>query len=61
MSYVDINGQNLTCEKSQRCGDGGFMPFGISGVLKGAAKCFYAYIGFDVIATTGYNLKKDFK
>ncbi len=53
MSYIDISGNNLTCEVSRKCGSGGFMPFGVQGVLKGAAKCFYAYIGFDVIATTG--------
>ncbi|XP_012225193.1 cationic amino acid transporter 2-like [Linepithema humile] len=57
---ADINNWKLepSCtEKNCPYGTGGFMPYGIRGVISGAATCFYGFIGFDCVAIAGEEAK----
>ncbi|XP_076953785.1 cationic amino acid transporter 4, vacuolar-like [Bidens hawaiensis] len=31
---------------------GGYLPFGVNGVLAGSATCFFSYVGFDAVTST---------
>ncbi len=52
-----INPLNYSLPAGPHTGLGGFFPFGVKGMLGGAAFMFFAYIGFDAVSTTAEEAK----
>jgi basic amino acid/polyamine antiporter, APA family len=52
-----IDGANYHLAPGGLAGMGGYFPFGVAGMLGGAAFIFFAYIGFDAVSTTAEEAK----
>ncbi|HZZ64703.1 MAG TPA: amino acid permease [Candidatus Baltobacteraceae bacterium] len=52
-----INQANYHLPPGPQTGLGGYFPFGVAGMLGGAAFIFFAYIGFDAVSTTAEEAK----
>ena len=56
-SNWSIDPSKVSANVTANLGEGGFLPFGVKGVMEGAAICFYGFVGFDAVATTGEEAK----